>query len=81
MQLPVYDWVEQGKQVMGNQQRAEEGNDYRQEGIQKKLQVDFFPAGSHLFLCMNHPYLLKETWEVEVDIIETGYQQNQDGGD
>jgi len=46
---------------MGNQQRAEEGNDYRQEGIQKKLQVDFFPAGSHQFLCMNHPYLLKET--------------------
>ena len=31
---------------MGNQQRAEKGNDYRQEGIQKKLQVDFFPAGS-----------------------------------
>ena len=30
---------------------------------------------------MNHPYLLQQTGEVEVDIVETGDQQDQDGGD
>ena len=61
---------------MCNQQRTKEGNDDCQERIQEKLPVDLLPAGTHQLLRMNHPDLLKQVGEVEIDIIEAGDQQD-----
>ena len=54
-----HDPVENGDQVVGDQQREQEGDADREECVQEQLVVHLRLRGSHQLLRVYDPYLLK----------------------